>query len=125
MAALGRALVRYPDEVIIHVTSPETGIQRRSKWPPSFSDVIDACDQYAAELEKKRRFENWGAQAAGAIEDKRSRASVAELKGRFGDRWGIQQEHEVAKPPPEPIDREKVFAHYKTHGLGFKRKEQL
>ena len=45
MAQLGTVLSDYPEEVIVHVTSPRTGIQRRTKWPPSISEVIEACEE--------------------------------------------------------------------------------
>jgi hypothetical protein len=41
---LGSVLEDYRDDVIIHVTSPKTGIQRRLKWPPSIAEVVEACD---------------------------------------------------------------------------------
>src|SRR5262245_36528057 len=44
MASLGAVLEGFPDEVIIYVTDPRTGIQRRSKWPPTISEVITACE---------------------------------------------------------------------------------
>lgn len=55
MTSLGAVLEQFPDEIIIHVTDPRTGIQRRSKWPPTISEVIEACEDHQAYLEKLRR----------------------------------------------------------------------
>jgi hypothetical protein len=51
---LGAVMEEYPDEVIEYVFSPKTGIQRRSKWPPTISEIVEACDEHRAFLEKQR-----------------------------------------------------------------------
>jgi hypothetical protein len=53
---LGMVLERYPDAVIRDVTSPLTGIQRRSKWPPSIAEVVEACDAEVARIERMKRL---------------------------------------------------------------------
>jgi hypothetical protein len=49
---LGAVLERYPDSVIVHVTSPHTGLQRRLKFPPSIAEVVEACDAEQASQER-------------------------------------------------------------------------
>lgn len=52
---LGAVLEQYPDEVITYVCDPRSGgIQRRLKWPPTISEMIDACNDHRAFLEKQR-----------------------------------------------------------------------
>lgn len=53
--SLGAVLEGYPDEVMIYVCDPRTGIQRRSKWPPTISEMVEACDEHRAFLEKLRK----------------------------------------------------------------------
>lgn len=53
--SLGAVLEQYPDEVITYVCDPRTGIQRRCKFPPSISEIVDACDEHRAFLEKLRK----------------------------------------------------------------------
>lgn len=53
---MGLVLQDYADEVIMAVTSPKTGIQRRLKWPPSIAEVVEACDAEAARLETMARY---------------------------------------------------------------------
>lgn len=43
IATLGAILEGYDPEIVEYVTDPKTGIQRRSKWPPSPAEVIEAC----------------------------------------------------------------------------------
>lgn len=50
--SLGAVLEGFPDEVILYVCDPRTGIQRRSKWPPTISEVIDACEEHRDYLAK-------------------------------------------------------------------------
>lgn len=52
--ALGAVLEQYPDEVITYVCDPRTGIQRRSKWPPTISEMVEACDDHREFLAKQR-----------------------------------------------------------------------
>lgn len=51
---LGAVLEQYPDEVITYVCDPRTGIQRRSKWPPTISEMVEACDDRREFLVKQR-----------------------------------------------------------------------
>jgi hypothetical protein len=52
---LGAILSEFPDEIVIHVTSPQTGLQRRSKWPPSISEVLEACEAHQDYLKRIRQ----------------------------------------------------------------------
>ena len=54
MNSLGAVLEEFPDEVVVYVTDPRTGIQRRSKWPPTISEVIEACEEHQEFLTKQR-----------------------------------------------------------------------
>ena len=53
--ALGAVLEQYPDEVIKYVCDPRTGIQRRSKFPPTISEMVEACDEHREFLERARQ----------------------------------------------------------------------
>ena len=46
MVSLGAVLEGFPERVITYVTDPRTGIQRRSKWPPTISELVDACEEH-------------------------------------------------------------------------------
>lgn len=55
---LGTILAEFPEEVIEYITSPRTGLQRRSKWPPTISEVLTACEDhqlYLARLRETKR----------------------------------------------------------------------
>lgn len=54
MTQLGVILCDFPEEVVNYITSPMTGLQRRSKWPPTISEVIEACEQHQDYLAKLR-----------------------------------------------------------------------
>lgn len=55
VAQLGMILSEFPAEVIIYATSPQTGIQRESKWPPTIQEVLAYCQEYQRHLEVMRR----------------------------------------------------------------------
>jgi hypothetical protein len=54
MNSLGAVLEQFPDEVVMYITDPRTGIQRRSKWPPTISEVLEACEQHQEHLTRLR-----------------------------------------------------------------------
>ena len=54
VAQLGGILSEFSDEVVSYVTGPKTGLQRRSKWPPTISEVLEACEQHQDYLRKVR-----------------------------------------------------------------------
>jgi hypothetical protein len=51
---LGAILCDFEEDVVAYVTSPKTGIQRRSKWPPSISEILEACEQHRDFLKRVR-----------------------------------------------------------------------
>lgn len=53
---LGTVLEAYPEDVIVEITSPRTGLQRRCKFPPSIAEVVEACN---SALESKQRLERY------------------------------------------------------------------
>lgn len=55
VAQLGVILCDFPEEVVTYVTSPKTGMQRRSKWPPAISEVLQACEDHQLHLERARK----------------------------------------------------------------------
>ena len=54
MNSLGAVLEQFPDEVVMFITDPRTGIQRRSKWPPTISEVIEAAEIHLEHLARLR-----------------------------------------------------------------------
>lgn len=54
VSQLGTILSDFPEEVVVYVTSPKTGLQRRSKWPPTISEVLTACEEHQEFLARVR-----------------------------------------------------------------------
>src|SRR6185312_13815199 len=52
--SLGAVLEGFPDEVIRYVCDPRTGLQRHLKWPPTISEVVEACEERRAYLHRIR-----------------------------------------------------------------------
>lgn len=55
MNSLGAVFEGFPDEVIVYVSDPRTGIQRRSKWPPTISEVVEMCEEHREHLARLRQ----------------------------------------------------------------------
>lgn len=55
-AQLSMILEQYPQEVVEHITSPLTGIQRRLKWPPALAEMVEACDAEMAYRAKVAKY---------------------------------------------------------------------
>jgi hypothetical protein len=115
MASLGMVLEAYPNDVICFVTDPKTGIQRRSKWPPTISEIVEACDEQVAYLKRVDRFKNWGKSDALQIEGPRAfRPTLDELKAKYGNNWGLM----VGElPMPQKVEAptwENIIATYRA-----------
>lgn len=54
VAQVAVILEPYRDEIIDYVTSPHTGLQRKLKWPPTIAEIVAACDEHAAHLDRVR-----------------------------------------------------------------------
>jgi hypothetical protein len=52
--SLGAVLEDFSDEVIVYVCDPRTGLQRRMKWPPTISEVVEACEDHRDHLKRVR-----------------------------------------------------------------------
>lgn len=50
--SLGAVLEGFPDEVIRFVCDPRSGLSRRMKWPPTISEVVEACEEHEEYLRK-------------------------------------------------------------------------
>jgi hypothetical protein len=127
VAAITAILARYPEAVITEVTHPATGLPKKKGWLPTVKEVSDACEdavefsvQHAARL---KRIQDQ--MEARAREDRGEKPTLAQLKERFGDNWGIEEpskrKGEVVKAPT--IDQ--LRHHYQHYGLGFSPKEEL
>lgn len=57
VAQLGVVLEGYEADVIIAVTEPRTGIQRRLKFMPTIAEVVEACDAEAQARATRARYE--------------------------------------------------------------------
>lgn len=54
VVSLGAVMEEFSDEVIDYVFNPKTGIQRRLKWPPALSEIVEACEAHREFLRKQR-----------------------------------------------------------------------
>lgn len=94
-------LGQYPDEVIMHISDPRTGVQRASDYPPSIARIVTACEVEMQHKAKLARLKNWG--NAATEERKRleapreERPTLAEMKAKYGEDWGLR-----ADPRPKP-----------------------
>lgn len=102
LMSLGLVLEQYPDDVIVWVTDPRTGVQRGLKFPPTISEVVEACDNRAAELARHERYRNWGKGNEGPRlgPPTEKRLTADELKAKYGGPdWGLS---EPPRAPPVP-----------------------
>lgn len=127
---LGSALEDYSVEVIEYVTNPKTGIQRRSKFPPTVSEIVAECEQHAAFLGRVEKMREWGtpAQAAGLIEPppRSDRPSYDELMAKFGDNWGLDdfKRRDPTKPKWQKFTDEELLEHYGRFDLAYVPKNE-
>jgi hypothetical protein len=90
MASVGLVLEQYPDDVIMYVTDPRTGIQRTSTFPPSIAEIVAACDARVEWLNRRERYRNWGKDNVQVLESPREkRPTYDELIAKYGPNFGL------------------------------------
>jgi len=120
-------LAHFPEEVVTSVTHPVTGLPKKISWLPTIKEVNDACNeaiepirQHEARLKRiKEQLE------MREREDRGEKPTMAQLKERFGENWGlpalgnIKTPDEKAEENAEALERERarVRAEYEKLGL--------
>ena len=98
LASLGMVLEQYPDDVIVYITDPRTGVQRACRWPPTISEIVEACDRRMQDQARTKRLQNWGKNEVPQLEPPREdRPTYEGLKAKYGDDFGLDPAG--AKPP--------------------------
>jgi hypothetical protein len=102
LTSLGLVLEQYPSDVIVYISDPRTGVQRRCKWPPTISEIVEACDDRVSELKRNERYRNWGKNDSTLLLDgpQIPRPTLEEIKLKYGPNYGL-----TANEPP----RESTF----------------
>jgi hypothetical protein len=109
MASLGAVLEQYPNDVIVYVTDPRTGIQRGCKWPPSIAEIVEACDKRVEELHHKQRFSTWGKRNEPALPPPDVlKPTYEQLKEKYGEDFGLSPRGPRPAPEPAPSWKEIV-----------------
>lgn len=107
-------LATYPDDVIIDVTDPRTGIPSQQKWPPQPFEVTEACKAANQKLHPPPGWaDEWQARAKRQLEEREreeaaraERPTIADLKAKYGENWGIGTGREEIKThDPERLKR--------------------
>lgn len=106
-------LEQYSNEVIIYATDPRTGVQRGQKWPPTIAEIVEACDNRAAELKRNERFSNWGKNETPLLEAPRQeRPTLEELKAKYGANWGMKSLDEKPAGPTFKVPTLEELQHF-------------
>jgi hypothetical protein len=91
-ALMSSVLEDYPDHCIMFVSDAKTGIQRKSKWPPTLSELVDFCDDRMGHLAKMDRHKNWGESEPEIIEAPPIlKPTREEMLAKYGKNYGIDQ----------------------------------
>lgn len=83
-------LADYPAQVVIYVTDPRTGIQRKQTFPPSLAEIAKACDERLHFLHRQVELEQFQARRSQAIIDQSKQQRSAVLReGEVGYKYCI------------------------------------
>ncbi len=78
----------YPDEIIIKVTDPRTGLPSKLKWPAQPSEVREACEDLMQPIRAAKRWNDIAAEQEAErqrFEGARARAPTqAEIEAKLG-----------------------------------------
>lgn len=97
LAAAAAVLERYDVEIVDYVTALETGIAARQTFPPSLSEVRQACEEQAEQQRRQQRRADAEQQQLAELKAhqaheaaRQQRLTYAELKARHGPNWGLK-----------------------------------
>ena len=126
VAAITAILARYPESVITEVTHPASGLPSKKSWLPTVKEVADACDEIVEPIiQNEKRLKRIQEQMeARAREDRGEKPTLAQLKERFGENWGIEPPPKAPSKPFHIPTADELRDHYAKHNLGFQPKEQ-
>lgn len=115
LAAMVTVLSAYSLGIVQFVTSDETGLQRTCTFPPRLAEIVKACDEAAAKLDRLNRFANFGRRNEPALIRQGPRPTLEQLKARYGGSLlppDFGKEPSEIKPPTPALPFEKVIPHY-------------
>jgi hypothetical protein len=125
VAAITAVLARFPREVITAITHPVTGLPSKKDWLPTVKEVFSACHEaYAPILENEARLKRIKEQVEMREREERGeRPTMAQLKAKYGNDWGISQDDKPPQPKAQAPNLGQLRHHYAHYDLAFKPKE--
>lgn len=103
--AVVAVLARHPDEVVIAVTEPATGLPSKLKWLPSIAEIVDGCDEAAAPLLRdleRRRIREQQQRLRLEAPPPGPKMTLSEIEAKLGRTLGAG----LKKVPPAPVVRQ-------------------
>ncbi len=73
-------LADYPAQVVIYVTDPRTGIQRKKIFPPAIAEIAQACDERLEYLHRQVEHEQFQARRSQVIIEQSRQSRSASLR---------------------------------------------
>lgn len=124
VAAITAILTRYPEEVITVVTHPATGLPSKKGWLPTVKEVRDECEHEMDPIrEENARLKRMKDQLEMRERMERGeRPSMAQLKAKYGDDWGIGHSEKPIEPKAQAPNLNQLRHHYAHFDLAFKPK---
>jgi len=109
-------LESYPEEVVLYVTDPRTGIQRACKWPPTIAEIVCACEVQMQHIAKLKRLQSPRKREDLALlgPPREERPTYEELKAKYGENWGLTPA-EPKKPPVKAMSWQEVATFYRSN----------
>ena len=84
--ALVAVLMRYPENIVMAVTEPATGLPARLKWLPSIAEIVEACEDRMPGVAPAYH----APVMLPPPMDRSERPSLDELKAKYGPNWGLK-----------------------------------
>jgi hypothetical protein len=125
VAAITAVLARFPRDVITAITHPVTGLPSKKDWLPTVKEVFEAGHEiYAPILENEARLKRIKEQVEMREREERGeRPSMAQLKAKYGENWGIGEPEKPIEPKAQAPSADQLRHHYAHYELAFKPKE--
>lgn len=119
-------LAEYPMDVVRLVCDPRSGIPSKCNWLPTLAEIKAECEAWHAPMRRAAQREQEIVEQFAARDQEEAerpqRATLAELKAKHGETWGLNPREEVVTANRESNDRARqrierdIQAEYEAHG---------
>jgi hypothetical protein len=122
---MANVLMSYPRDIALLVCDPLRGLPATQDWIPSIAQLKSALDSKVAELERIRRYLNWGKKSEVLeLTKEEPRPTMQQLVEKYGPNWGIKSDNDGLRDPSPGMSKNELRDHYSKYQLAKRKRDE-